>query len=502
MTRRPFSTEHPPATSRDLTWLWAILALALVLRTVGLDSSLWYDEVDTLVNYVRLPFGELVQTYGSLNNHMFFSLQAKVSVALFGETPWALRLPAMLLGVASIWALWKLAREVMGTTHAHLAALLMAVSYHHVWFSQNARGYTGLMVFGLLATLYLVRGTRAPTWGTWLAYGLCFAASMYTHLSAAFLFAAHAAAYLVWFATAALRGAGLPKGAFVMPLVGAGAGVVLVLALYAPLMADMMETFGAVQSGPVSETEAQSIAQWKSPLWMLGEIAAAFADFGPAVALALPLVLVVIGIGLLALGRVSPVLGLVLPLHVLVTVALLITLGFRVWPRYFIVDLGFICLALIAGAWVIGGWLAPLATRLWGRALGRPQAGTLLGALGIAASLVLLPKNYLYPKQDYVSARDYVEDRAGADANIITVGLGVMPFELYYAPDWNVAESFEAFESFYDPARETWIVYSFPEVVENRHADIFERLGPDFNEVAYFHGTLGGGGIVVMTRDE
>ena len=39
-----------PAISRAETlWLVAILAVAAVLRFYKLDSSLWYDEVDTLV---------------------------------------------------------------------------------------------------------------------------------------------------------------------------------------------------------------------------------------------------------------------------------------------------------------------------------------------------------------------------------------------------------------------------------------------------------------------
>jgi hypothetical protein len=60
----------------------------------------------------------------------------------------------------------------------------LEVSYHHVWFSQNARGYTGLLFFGLLATWLLVRALRQPTARVWLGFGLCLALSMYIHLTA------------------------------------------------------------------------------------------------------------------------------------------------------------------------------------------------------------------------------------------------------------------------------------------------------------------------------
>ena len=80
----------------------ALLALALVVRIVGLNASLWYDEVSTLTHFVRLPWGELATDFSSLNNHMFYSLQAKAAVELFGESAWALRLPALLMGMASL----------------------------------------------------------------------------------------------------------------------------------------------------------------------------------------------------------------------------------------------------------------------------------------------------------------------------------------------------------------------------------------------------------------
>ena len=99
-------------------WEWlclgCILCIALVLRSINLNSGLWYDEIVTLVTYVRLPTYDLITTYSSLNNHILYSLTAQATVAVFGESAWAIRLPAMLFGVASVAALWWLARQVVG----------------------------------------------------------------------------------------------------------------------------------------------------------------------------------------------------------------------------------------------------------------------------------------------------------------------------------------------------------------------------------------------------
>ena len=37
------------------------------------------------------------------------------------------------------------------------AALILTVSYHHIWFSQNARGYTAVLFFVVLSTYALLR---------------------------------------------------------------------------------------------------------------------------------------------------------------------------------------------------------------------------------------------------------------------------------------------------------------------------------------------------------
>ncbi|MCA8883679.1 MAG: glycosyltransferase family 39 protein [Rhodobacteraceae bacterium] len=484
----PDSPLPPRPDRRERLALAAILLLALALRVPGLNSGLWYDEISTLIKYVRLPTGTLLTTYDSLNNHMFFSLQAQAASALFGEAPWSLRLPAMLFGVASVWALWRLAREVVSPTQALLAALLMTVSYHHVWFSQNARGYTGLLFFGLIASLALLRGTRTNSWGAWVAYGLCFAAAMFTHLSAAFLFFGQGLAYLAVLVGRVLRGRGLSIAEVLRPLAGIGLGAVIVLLLYLPVLGQMSDTFAGVQSGPDDALRADSIAEWKSPLWTLAEM---LRGLGPVLGLATPVILLVLAVAGIALWSRAAILPLSLIAHLGGTLGLLVLLGFRVWPRYFLVDLGLICLFLIHGAFRIGAAVGPRV------GLTEHRSGVILAGFGIAASLVLLPTNYRYPKQDFPAAVAYVDAHRQDGAKVLALGLSALPFS-FYAPDWTPVETLTEFEAAFDPAQETWLVYTFPKVLKRRHADILSAPGTEFVEEHYFHGTLVDGGIVVL----
>ncbi len=77
----------------------ATIAVAAALRFYGLGSSLWYDEIVTLVESARRPVLEILTYFPDVNVHPLYSLLAHVSLETFGESNWALRLPACVFGV-------------------------------------------------------------------------------------------------------------------------------------------------------------------------------------------------------------------------------------------------------------------------------------------------------------------------------------------------------------------------------------------------------------------
>jgi hypothetical protein len=485
----------------EMLWLLAILAVATALRFYKLESSLWYDEIDTLVNYVRPPFGELMTSYPSLNHHVMFSLEAKLSTLIFGESAWSLRLPAALLGLASIWAAWLVAREVVTRNEALFVAALLAVSYHHVWFSQNARGYTGLLFFGLLATYFLVRGLRKPTRGVWAAYGLAMAAAMYTHLSAAFFFAGHGLVWLWFFARARLRKSPAPIkggddaiGGF-GPFIGFAAGGLLTLLMLAPLIPDMFETFTTVSG--VGDDGRESVPEWRNPLWTVAEIGRSLVALGPLMAMGLPTALILIAIGVWDLFKSRPAVAALFVAHIPLTVLVLFVLSFRIWPRYFFIDAAFTLIFLVRGAYVLAGVAARELRRRKLLRIEDEAAALLMCAAMTVASLVLLPRNYAIPKQDFLGAAQYVEAaRAPGDA-AASVGLARLPFSLYYAPHWARAEAREDLERLVPADGRLWVVTAYSAHTRNMYPDIVDYLASDFDEVREFPGTLGDGYVHV-----
>jgi hypothetical protein len=76
--------------------------------------------------------------------------------SLFGLKEWAVRLPALIFGLASIFITWRIGRKLFSTRIVLLTSALLAVSPAHIAWSVTARGYSGyLLCTTLLILLYL-----------------------------------------------------------------------------------------------------------------------------------------------------------------------------------------------------------------------------------------------------------------------------------------------------------------------------------------------------------
>lgn len=468
--------------------LGAILILAAVVRIIGLDAGLWYDEVFTLTHYVRAPLGQMLTDFSSLNNHMFYSLQAKASVAILGESAWALRLPALLFGMMSLVVLWALGRQSVGRVPTLFALLLLSISYHHVWFSQNARGYTGILFWTSLATLLLIEGLKRPSWRIWTGYGVCVAAGMYTHLSAGFFFASHALVFaFAWLARSAAGLAPYPGLRDIRPFYGFATGGLLTALLHWPLFAQVL---AAVNKVSQSKTTS-AMAEWVNPMRMLDEIVNNVAIFGALTPFALAAALLVAVIGGCVLWRRAPLLVAVYAVSIPLALALLMSLNFRIWPRYFFVDIGFVFLCLCTGAHALCGWLARVL-RAPGLRLPLFGAGVVVSS---AASLFLLARNYEHPKQDFDGALKLIAAQRQAGDIATSLGLAAEPVKSYFAPDWPVVANAQDLSALEARAARVWVITAFDDHVRPEQNEALARIRGHYLLVRELDGTLGGGSV-------
>ena len=169
MTQPEQPTE--PTTSRSLSriCLVAIIAIALLVRVVGLSRvppPLFRDEAEKGYNAYclaktgrdsegrRLPL--FINAFGTRTSAIY-QYATTPFVALFGLEVWSVRLTAALVGVATVLLLFLLARALFDTPTALVAAAILAVSPWHVCFSRWAQQGIFLPLFFTAATWAVVR---------------------------------------------------------------------------------------------------------------------------------------------------------------------------------------------------------------------------------------------------------------------------------------------------------------------------------------------------------
>ena len=473
-----------PNRKNIVALLVAILCAASLLRLYRLDSGLWLDEILTYVLYVKMPFGEIISTYVSENQHFIYSLLAHASFSMFGESAWALRLPAVLFGVASIWALFAFGCQVTNAREALLASALLAFSYHHIWFSQNARGYTGLLFWTIFASWLFLRGLGEPRPALWVLYATAAALGVYTHMTMLFVIMGHFIIYLMALYTRRTevwsnRWAGFFLG---FCLVG-----LLTLQLHALVLPQMVDGIGGTES---------VVNAWKQPLWTLFEIVKGM-QIGFAGSLVAAAAFLLFGAGCVSFARTNPVVLQLLIFPAAICTTVVIGMGHHLWPRFFFFGIGFGALITVRGVM----YLAELATKIIRLDMAKSvPIGTVLAAGVVLASAVSVPSVY-GPKQDYQGALTFVQERQEPGDTVVAVGLATFPYRTFYKVDWEIAETVETLNNIRARAKRTWMVYTIRPHLQSVYPEIMESIRRDFTMVKRFHGTLRGGTIFVSRSD-
>lgn len=184
----------------DRRYMYAVAVptlVALLVRIPGLGSGLWADEIFAVMESIRTPFPHSLTDFPGDNKHPLYALLAHASTLVFGEHIWSVRLPALLFGVATVPLLYNLGSRITRASESLAAAALLAVSYHHVWFSQNARGYIMVAFWAVLTTLLLVHAMRERITVSWIWPGIAAGLGAYTQLTFVFTIVAQAAVALL-----------------------------------------------------------------------------------------------------------------------------------------------------------------------------------------------------------------------------------------------------------------------------------------------------------------
>jgi uncharacterized membrane protein len=149
-----------------------ILILGLLLRLVSLNQSLWLDEAIGALYARDLSFTELITKFIAYDNHTpGYYLLLKFWGSVFGYSEIGIRSLSVLFGVLSIYLVIEIAKLVSSKKSTPLlAALLIATSQIHIYYSQEARMYMMASFFAALAVLYFLKAVKEKTNINWLIF--------------------------------------------------------------------------------------------------------------------------------------------------------------------------------------------------------------------------------------------------------------------------------------------------------------------------------------------
>jgi mannosyltransferase len=178
-----FSPGRPAHTARGpvIPLALGLLCLAgLLLRLYRLThQSFWNDEILTVHN----ASGSVLEALSGNRDRNIFPLYSLLIRGLLSLMPaefW-LRLPSVLFGTLSIPVYYLLLRRWGGAALGLSGAALLAFSPFHVWYSQEARPYTLLLLLSLVALHLLQLAVDRPSRARRAVAAVATAATFYCH---------------------------------------------------------------------------------------------------------------------------------------------------------------------------------------------------------------------------------------------------------------------------------------------------------------------------------
>lgn len=194
------SASPPPLTRRAVIALLLLLAVAALVRGIGLgEHALWVDEAFSY-NYAKPDepyrwehfFGNLHGPLHAVTLHLWMQVA--------GHSEAALRFPSLVASLLTVLCFFFYARRIWGESTAWLGAALLAIAPFHVWYAQESRNYALLILFAVLAEWAFERlRDRGPRGALLAGYGLALLAGFLSNLSMAFLVVVHAVRlFLLW----------------------------------------------------------------------------------------------------------------------------------------------------------------------------------------------------------------------------------------------------------------------------------------------------------------
>jgi mannosyltransferase len=450
-------SERP---KRQIAWtailLLVITLLALALRLYHLEAqSLWYDE-GVSVYLARMSLPQLTAwTADDIQPPLYYYL-LHFWLLLFGQSSseFVVRFPSLFFGMLTVPLMYRMGRHLFGAMAGLLAVFLAAISPLYLWYSQETRMYTMLTFLCLLSSYLLLKvlERRQSPYLLWLAFAAANVAAAYTHYFAFFVMAFQGIYLVAW----SRKARSLDSSPFAirhllldMQLLLQGLAAFAAIALaYLPWVPFVLYRYQADISYWQGTLKLNEVLRKTLISFSLGETI--IEEVGAKLAVGYGVIALIALIAIASSGRDtdhkspssilhSPSSILFLLLYLLLPIALIITLSYRI-PKF---SSRYLMLSSPAFILIIsGGLTTPLQ---WGEKWKKPSAICYL--LSATCLLFILTtsayadyNNYFnihFTKADFRGVARRIEEHIGPDETVILTSGHMYPVFTYYYRDHN-----------------------------------------------------------------
>ena len=173
---------------RSRTW---VLPTLITLGGFGaravITRGLWVDEAMSVAQ-ARLSYPAMIHRLRVEDVHppLYHSL-LWLTIRVLGDGETAVHVPSIVFGTLMVPATYLAAHEIYDRRTGLVAAAIAAIAPIAVWYSQEARMYSLVMLLGILAVWAMFRALRDGHISSWLLLGVLNAAIAWTLYVATFL---------------------------------------------------------------------------------------------------------------------------------------------------------------------------------------------------------------------------------------------------------------------------------------------------------------------------
>ncbi|MEW5804365.1 MAG: glycosyltransferase family 39 protein [bacterium] len=143
---------------RTLLFLFIIILLGGTLRFAKLDyQSLWNDELSSLSRTRASSLVEVIKESRSDVHPPFYYCLLYLWQNTFGNSPFSIRFLSAIFGALSIVAIFFLGRQLYSEQEALISALILSLSFYGIYYSQEARSYSLLLLLSMCSYLFFIK---------------------------------------------------------------------------------------------------------------------------------------------------------------------------------------------------------------------------------------------------------------------------------------------------------------------------------------------------------